>query len=105
MRRLVAEVVRAAEDLGVAVGLVGGPVRDWLLERPIRDPVAGVAAGPRGDQARNHEQGQQGEPEAVAQSEELPAAIQPAIPAAPGGAPPWRSALPRWLRSAITGRI
>lgn len=37
VRPLVADVVRAAEAQGVAIGLVGGPVRDWLLGREIRD--------------------------------------------------------------------
>jgi tRNA nucleotidyltransferase (CCA-adding enzyme) len=47
LRRLVSDVVRAAEELDVAIGLVGGPVRDWLLERPIRD-IDLVAAPPEG---------------------------------------------------------
>ena len=34
---LVRAVLAAANDQGVPVYLVGGPVRDWLLERPLRD--------------------------------------------------------------------
>jgi tRNA nucleotidyltransferase (CCA-adding enzyme) len=30
-------VLQAANQRGLAVHLVGGPVRDWLLERPLRD--------------------------------------------------------------------
>ncbi|MGH0032320.1 MAG: hypothetical protein ACQGVC_21210 [Myxococcota bacterium] len=34
---LVRRVLEAAEASGCGVHLVGGPVRDWLLERPLRD--------------------------------------------------------------------
>lgn len=37
VRPLVARAAAAADELGVGIGLVGGPVRDWLLGRPIRD--------------------------------------------------------------------
>ena len=47
VRRLVADIVRAGDLHGVAIGLVGGPVRDHLLGRPIRD-VDLVALPPPG---------------------------------------------------------
>lgn len=47
VRRLVGDIVAAAERLEVEVGLVGGPVRDWLLDRPLRD-VDLVAVPPEG---------------------------------------------------------
>lgn len=36
-REIVADLIAAANDLGVAIGVVGGPVRDWHLGRALRD--------------------------------------------------------------------
>jgi len=47
---LVKELIAAAESAGISLYLVGGPVRDYLLKRPIRD-VDLLVAGPAGTDA------------------------------------------------------